>query len=114
MKVFALVTGALLGGLTALPATAQAPIQPPMNSFDFAFYNCADGAAFQITYDSETPKSATMTTNDQNKEYVLTRTDAPNGVAFANGPTKFWTDGKTVTVEGTNKPLKNCKLKPPS
>ena len=112
MKVFALVTGALFGCLSSLPAIAQAPAQPPMNAFDYAFYDCADGAAFQITYDSDTPKTATMTTNDAGKQYQLTRSDAPDGIVFANGDTRFWTNGKTVVVQGTSKPLKNCKLKP--
>jgi len=111
MKVLAMITGAAVGCLPSLSAMADPPVQPPMNTFDFAFYDCADGSAFQITYDSETPKTATMTTNVDNKQYVLTRMDAPSGVAFSSGATKFWTDGKAVAVQGTSKPLKNCKLK---
>ena len=82
-----------------------------MNNFNFAFYSCADGGAFQISYDSDTPKSATMTTNDNNKAYVLNRADSQSGVTFANGGTKFWTDGKAVQVDGTSKPLKDCKMR---
>ncbi|MGH3426590.1 MAG: MliC family protein [Mycobacteriales bacterium] len=111
MKVLAIAIGAAFGCMASLSAIADPPAQPPMNTFDFAFYDCAAGGAFQVTYDSDTPKTATMTTNDDNKQYVLTRIDVANGVAFSSGPTKFWTDGKSVAVEGTSKPLKNCKMK---
>jgi membrane-bound inhibitor of C-type lysozyme len=82
-----------------------------MNNFNSAFYECANGGAFLISYDSDTPTTATMTTNDQNKQYVLTRTPASDGVQFTNGPAKFWTNGKTVVVEGASQPLKDCKMK---
>lgn len=52
-----------------------------------------------------------MTTNDNNKEYVLTRTDAASGVTFANGSTRFWTDGKTVEVEGTRQDVQRVQVK---
>ena len=97
------------------PAAPAAPagMQPPMNDFDSAFYNCADGWAFQMSYDSEKPTSATMTTNADGKSFTLTRSAdaAGGGVAFAGGPIKFWTDGRAVRVEGTAQPLKNCTLK---
>lgn len=95
----------------AVAAVAASPMQPPMNAFDFAFYTCDDGKAFQIAYDSDTPKSATMTTSDNNKRYVLTRKSAPGGAQFTNGAARFWTDGQKVVVEGTAARLENCKRK---
>jgi membrane-bound inhibitor of C-type lysozyme len=104
--------GAVLGAcLIPTILHADTTSQPPMNSFNFAFYNCADGAAFQISYDSDTPTAATMTTNDNNRQYELKRTADSNGVQFSNGAVKFWTDGKTVVVQGTRAPLKNCRMK---
>ena len=97
----------------ALPAAAATPkaMQPPMNSFDFAFYTCDGAGAFQVSYDSETPKTATLTINENNKQYVLNRQPSANGVQFASGPAKFWTDGHTVVVEGAAAPLRNCRRK---
>ena len=93
------------------PGMAAPPkLQPPMNQFDFAFYVC-EGKAFQISYDSDTPKSATLTTSDNNKQYDLTRKAVPDGVEFASGPVRFWTDGKKVVVEGTASPMQDCKMK---
>jgi membrane-bound inhibitor of C-type lysozyme len=95
------------------PPAAPAGMQPPMNDFDSAFYNCADGWAFQMSYDSETPTSATMTTNANGKTYTLKRSadTSGGGVTFADGPTKFWTDGRSVRVEGTAQPMRDCHLK---
>lgn len=98
-------------GCMATAAAAAAPMQPPMNGFDFAFYTCDDGRAFQISYDSDTPTSATMTTSDNNRQYALTRTHAPEGVQFSNGAARFWTDGRKVVVEGTANRLENCRRK---
>jgi membrane-bound inhibitor of C-type lysozyme len=89
-------------------AAAPAPMQPPMNNFDFAFYTC-DNGAFQISYDSETPTAATMTTSDNNRQYELTRKPPGDGVQFSNGAARFWTDGRKVVVEGTKDRLENCK-----
>lgn len=98
--------------LTTAADEAAKPMQPPMNDFGFAFYNCADGGAFQIIYDSpDAPSRATMITNDNNRKYELARTPDATGAAFAKGATKFWTNGKSVLVEGTSQPLKSCKLK---
>jgi membrane-bound inhibitor of C-type lysozyme len=91
-------------------AAASGPMQPPMNNFDFAFYTC-DGGAFQIAYDSTAPKSATLTTNDDNKQYVLARQPVANGVQFASGAAKFWTNGQKVVVDGTAPPLRDCRMK---
>jgi membrane-bound inhibitor of C-type lysozyme len=112
MKGSAMVGGALGWRLISASAIAASSLQPPMNDFDSAFYNCANGGAFEISYDSDTPTTATITTNDQNRQYVLKRAPADNGVQFSNGAAKFWTDGKTVVVEGTRQPLKDCKRKP--
>ena len=97
----------------ARPAAAAPPkLQPPMNDFDFAFYVCEGRGSFQITYDSEAPKNATMTTSDNNKTYALTRKTVANGVEFANGPVRFWTDGHNkVVVEGTATPMQACTRK---
>jgi membrane-bound inhibitor of C-type lysozyme len=113
MKVWPVIGGVLAACMLCPAALADTPMQPPMNDFDSAFYNCADGWAFQMSYDSETPQTATMTSNADGKTHTLTRTaDTTNGgVAFADGPTKFWTDGKTVRVEGLSQPMKDCKLK---
>jgi membrane-bound inhibitor of C-type lysozyme len=112
MKGSSMVGGALGWWLVSASAIAASSMQPPMNEFYSAFYNCADGGAFAVSYDSETPTTATITTNDQNKQYVLKRAQADNGVQFSNGAAKFWTDGKSVVVEGTRQPLKDCKRKP--
>lgn len=94
----------------ATPAAATAvQMQPPMNSLDFAFYNC-EGAAMQVMYDGDAPTHATLVTSD-NKKYVLARAPAASGVQFASGPVKFWTDRKSVVVEGTKLPVRNCRMK---
>ncbi len=113
MRVLSMIAGALGGFLVAPSASADTPIQPPMNSFGLGLLQLRPGVrSFQMSYDSDTPTAATMTTNDNNKTYELKRTDSPTGVTFAAGPTKFWTDGKTVQVQGTSQSMINCKLKP--
>lgn len=82
-----------------------------MNNFNFAFYTCADGGAFQVSYDSTTPTTATVTTSHNNKQYVLTRTSAGAGVRFAKGAVKFQPSGRTALIQGTRAPLTGCKLK---
>ena len=110
MRAWSVIAGILAAGAMAPPALAEPGPQPPMNDFYEAFYNC-DGGAFLVSYDSETPEHATLTTNLKAKKYELTRAPAPTGFKFASNATRFWTDGKTVTVEGTETPLKNCKMK---
>jgi membrane-bound inhibitor of C-type lysozyme len=107
----AVIVGAVVAADLALAgaASAEQPAQPPMNSFDFAYYACT-GGAFQIAYDSETPTSATMTTSDDNRRIELARKPTSEGVQFSNGAVRFWTDGKTVVVQGTVAQLQNCKL----
>jgi hypothetical protein len=92
------------------PATTGPPqMQPPMNSLDFAFYDC-DGADVQVMYDSDTPSLATLVTSGGRK-YELKRSPAEKGVQFVKGPVKFWTDRHSVEVEGTPIAIRNCKLK---
>ncbi|MGZ6049185.1 MAG: MliC family protein [Phenylobacterium sp.] len=108
---------AVSAGLAAGPALAQPPpaaasgAQPPMNDFYQAFYRCDGGDAFSLNYDSDQPTKVEMTANDGSKPVELKRTPSPSGVAFTSGATKFWTDGKSVVVEGTKSPFKNCKTK---
>ncbi|HEY3950138.1 MliC family protein [Phenylobacterium sp.] len=98
------------GALAADATTGATPQQPPMNSFNDAYYVCT-GTAFAVSYDSDTPTKAKITTSNGNKEFDLKRTPSPTGVAFAEGAVKFWTDGKTVTVAGTPSKFQGCKLK---
>jgi membrane-bound inhibitor of C-type lysozyme len=110
-QILARLTVACLAAVCVAGPVAAAPpkLQPPMNAFDFAFYVCEGRGSFQITYDSEAPKTATMTTSDNNKAYVLTRKAVANGVEFADGAVRFWTDGRKVVVEGTATPMQDCK-----
>jgi membrane-bound inhibitor of C-type lysozyme len=93
---------------TATPALA-ADVQPPMNQFSQAFYRCDSGEAFMMTYGSDAPQQAQMTTSNDNKTYRLKRTPVGAGVEFSGGPVRFWTDGSDVRVEGTQLPFRNCK-----
>jgi membrane-bound inhibitor of C-type lysozyme len=111
MTALAFVPVSLAMGCIAAAALAATPMQPPMNDLNFAFYTCDGPGAFQISYDSAAPKVATMTTNDNNKQYVLTRKRGADGAQFSNGAARFWTDGRTVVVEGTATRLENCKRK---
>lgn len=111
MNALPAVAAVLAAGLIATPAIADPPMQPPMNDFYDAFYTC-DGGAFLVSYDSDMPTSATLTTSDNNKKYTLKRVPAPSGFQFSGDAAKFWTDGKTVTTEGAVAHFRNCKLKP--
>jgi membrane-bound inhibitor of C-type lysozyme len=112
MNTLPFVPAVLAAGSIATIAIAAPPrMQPPMNQFDFAFYTCDGAGAFQVTYDSDTPTVATLTTNDKNKQYVLTRRRTAGGAQFSNGAASFWTDGRKVVVDGTATPLQNCKMK---
>jgi len=82
-----------------------------MNSFYEAFYTCDGGAAFNMSYDSDQPTKVEMTANDGSKPVELKREPSPSGVTFAAGAAKFWTDGKTVQVEGAKSAFKNCRMK---
>jgi membrane-bound inhibitor of C-type lysozyme len=110
MKVLGALTAILLGLAVSTPSLA-ATKQPPMDQFNNAFYTCDAGGAFLMSYDSAKPDTATMTTSNNNKKYALKRADVSDGVQFSDGTVKFWTDGKKVTVEGTQLPLQNCTTK---
>ena len=110
MSAWSVSAAILAAGAIAAPAMADPAPQPPMNDFNEAFYNC-EGGAFLVSYDSETPENATLTTNLKNKKYQLKRAPAPSGFKFSSAAARFWTDGKTVTIEGTESPLRNCKMK---
>jgi membrane-bound inhibitor of C-type lysozyme len=108
------IVAALVAGLAAGPALAQAPAappgaQPPMNDFYQAFYRCDGGGAFSLNYDSDQPTKVELTANDGTKAMDLKRGASPSGVVFTSGAAKFWTDGKSVLLEGTKTALKNCK-----
>jgi membrane-bound inhibitor of C-type lysozyme len=112
MNAHVRVCTALALALAAGPALAQpAPLQPPMNDFDQAFYRCDGGEAFMMTYDSDKPASAEMVTNSDNRHYQLKRSDSKAGVEFSGGGAKFWTDGKSATAESSKGSFKNCKTK---
>jgi len=109
MSALSVSAAAFAASVIATSAMAADPApRPPMNDFYEAFYTCESGA-FLVSYDSDTPASATITTSGKNKRYLLKRTTAPTGVKFAGETAKFWTDGKTVAVEGVDAPLRNCK-----
>jgi membrane-bound inhibitor of C-type lysozyme len=86
---------------------APAPMQPPMNALQYAFYEC-DEANFEIDYDSETPEHATIITHS--RRYDLDRTASESGVQFSKAGVSFWTDGRKVRADGLS--LTNCRLKP--
>jgi len=97
--------------LAAGPALAQpAPMQPPMNDFDQAFYRCDGGEAFMMTYDADQPTAAEMVTNSDQRRYKLKRGEPKTGVEFSGGGARFWTDGKTVAGETPKAAFKNCKI----
>lgn len=111
MKLGGVKSWVCLAAMAAAGSAAAADaMQPPMNEFNDAYYLC-DGAAFLISYDSETPTKATLTTSDHNKAYELKRAESPTGVTFTDGTLKFWTDGKTVTVAGSPAKFTNCRRK---
>ncbi|WP_309604232.1 MliC family protein [Phenylobacterium sp.] len=112
LRVAGAAFGLWLAGAAPALAQPEAAMQPPMNDFTQAFYRCDGGLAFMISYDSERPTTADMMTNDDGRHYALKRTTAPSGVQFSGGGARFWTDGKTVVVEGTKSAFKNCKIKP--
>jgi membrane-bound inhibitor of C-type lysozyme len=116
MNALPIVGAALALGLVVTTALAQSPptpatMQPPMNDFTQAFYKCDGGLSFMMSYDDEKPTTADMATNDEGRRYKLKRTTSPSGVQFSGGGARFWTDGKTVVVEGTKAAFKNCKIK---
>jgi membrane-bound inhibitor of C-type lysozyme len=107
----ALAVGLGAAGPVRADPASPAGVQPPMNDFNQAFYRCDAGVAFMISYDSEQPATAELTTNTDARHYALKRTAAASGVAFAGGGAKFWTNGKTVSMEGAKAAFQNCKMK---
>jgi membrane-bound inhibitor of C-type lysozyme len=107
-----LLAGLMLGAYaTAAPAIAKPSDLPPMNDFNFAYYTCEGGKAFQVSYESDAPKAADLTTSNNNKQYSLKRIPVAKGVEFTGQDVTFWTDGETVRLAGTEIPFNNCKLK---
>jgi hypothetical protein len=112
MNAVRVVCAVLALGVAGSPALSQtAPMKAPMNDFNQAFYRCDGGGSFMMSYDSDDPTKAEMNGNDGAKPHELKRVPAANAVEFAGGGVKFWTDGKTVVVEGAKAPFKNCKMK---
>ena len=110
MKSFALICLSFALGSTAEPALAAPPTQPPMNDFSQAFYKCDGGDAFMMSYDAEDAKTATLAGNHDNKRHELKRMPSDSGFQYAGDHMTFWTDGRTVRVEGSVA-FKNCKIK---
>ena len=111
MRAIPIVCAAFALGLSGAPTLADTPMQPPMTEFYQAFYTCESGGAFMMNYDSDQPTSVQMTTNTDGKHYELKRTPSPSGVEFKGPAARFWTDGKSVVVEGTIAHFKGCKKK---
>ena len=111
MKTFPILCAALASAAVAGSALAAPDAQPPMNQFSQAFYRCDNGGAFMMSYGSNAPQQAQMTTSNDNKTYELKRTPAATGVEFSGGKIVFWTDGKAVRVQGTQLTFRNCKTK---
>jgi membrane-bound lysozyme inhibitor of c-type lysozyme MliC len=101
-----------LGAAAGSPALSQpAPMKVPMNDFNQAFYRCDAGGEFMMSYDADDPAKAELAGNDGAKPHELKRVPASGAVEFTGGGVKFWTDGKSVTVDGAKAPFKNCKMK---
>ena len=111
MRRFAMISAGLATCLVWSDAMAAKPTTPPMDDFNNAFYTCDNEGAFLISYDSDKPSSATLTTSNNSKRYELKKTAVATGTEFSGGNVKFWTDGDTVTVVGTEVALQNCKRK---
>ena len=107
----ALALGMTLGSTSGAAHAAQPmqPMQPPMNDFSQAFYKCDGGDAFMMSYDAEDAKTATLAGNHDNKHHELKRAPSDSGVKYTSGQLTFWTDGKTVRLDGLA--FKNCKMK---
>ncbi|HUO11850.1 MAG TPA: MliC family protein [Caulobacteraceae bacterium] len=104
-----LYISATIAAMLASSAFAETAMQPPMNSLDYAYYDC-DNGAFEIDYDSDTPTQATILASNKAR-YDLARTTSTTGVMFQKGKVSFWTDGQTVRVTGLEPPLQNCHRK---
>ena len=98
----------ILAGLGAATSAAAAT-ESPMSDFNSAFYTCDEGAAFSVTYDGKRPKTAELTTSNNNKHYALKRTSAKDAPTFAGNGVTFTVRGDTAEVTGTDLSLQNCK-----
>ena len=87
--------------IAGLPQAAAAT-EPPMSDFNSAFYTCDEGAAFSVTYDGKRPKTAELTTSNNNKHYALKRTSAKDAPTFAGNGVTFTVRGDTAEVTGTD------------
>jgi len=111
MKLRPMFGAALSMSVFAAPSMAALSAQPPMNDFNQAFYICQNNTAFMVTYDSDTPQTATLTISANNKTYTLTRLPAATGAQFSVGAIKLSTDGKAAQLEGTAAHFQNCRIK---
>lgn len=111
MLKVAMISACLATCLAWSDAMAAKSMTPPMDDFNNAFYTCDAGGAFLISYDSDKPESASLTTSNNSKRYELKRTPVETGAQFSGETVKFWTDGTTVTVVGTEVALLNCVRK---
>jgi membrane-bound inhibitor of C-type lysozyme len=111
MKIWSLARSSLAGLILAAPTLAFAAPEPPMNKFNYAYYDCDNGGSFEVDYDAAQPETAKLDTFNGGPVYQLKRDKVATGVEFSNGATKFWTDGAQVVVSGTHRPFLNCKIK---
>lgn len=111
MRALLMTCVSLAGFMWAGASLAATEAQPPMNNFNEAYYTCDASGAFLMSYDSNKPAAATMTTSNTSKRYALKRMPVAEGSQFSGEGVKFWTDGKSVIVEGTQVPLQKCMLK---
>jgi membrane-bound inhibitor of C-type lysozyme len=99
------------GLLSSALAASAATVQPPMGDFDAAYYSCDQGQGFQISYDSKSPASATVTTSDNNARHQLKRVSAASGPEFSDGTVTVSVTSQGAQVKGTQVALTGCKLK---
>jgi membrane-bound inhibitor of C-type lysozyme len=115
MRLKTLVLAVAAGWLSSAAASAApapaASTQPPMGQFLGAYYTCDQGQAFEISYDSATPKGATVTTSNNDARYMLKRVAGAAGPQFSNGPVSISVTGNDARVQGTAIKLTDCKLK---
>lgn len=111
MRTLPLAGLMLAGCMVSAPAIARPSYEPPMNDFNFTYYTCDNGAAFQVAYDSNEPTEATLTTSNNSKQYHLKRAPVESGAKFSDDKVTFWTDGNSVVVQGTELSFNNCTPK---
>jgi hypothetical protein len=92
-------------------SSAAASTQPPMGQFLGAYYTCDQGGSFEISYDSKSPKVATITTSNNDHRYQLKRVAGATGPQFSNGTVNVSVSADGAQVQGTTVSLTDCKLK---